>query len=268
MRIANVVLGGSKKPDWSKLCGWLNMRCPEIVTLQKIGQGEPTHEHEKELRKIGYEGWFRYHNQKYLGVAILVHRSSLKRHALSPSEVLHPELPDADMNEPRFPNESRFLTMSIGNLWVSSVYAPYGPKPLLRKQEAIERRIAWLNRLRDNVRVAGHQHWLLCGDFNVKADGPPWGEYYSQDEKDALEELKNLGFCDLYRAKHEYGDSTEKRGHTRGYSKKCPNGTSRLHLIFASKSLAPRLRSAYVDIESEPWPRKDAPPLVVDLHGT
>ena len=266
MKIANVALGNvGCKPDWLKLCCWLKGRCPDIVTLQKIGQGQPSREHENELRKIGYEGRFRYHNRNYLGVAILIHRSFLKRRGLSPSEVLYPELPDADINEPRFPNESRFLTVSIGNLWVSSVYAPYGPERL-GERGAIERRIAWLNRLRDNIRVAGNQHWLLCGDFNIKADGPPWGKYYSQDEEDALEELKNLGFCDLYRTM--YRNSREKRGHTLGYSKECPNGTSRLHLILANKRLAQRLRSAYVDIESESRPRKDAPPLVLDLDDT
>ena len=264
MKIANVALGDSNiRPDWCRLRDWLKRRCPDIVTLQKIGPGEPSPE--EELRKVGYEGWFLHHDENHLGVAILAHRDFLNRHDLSPSKVLYPELPDVDINEPRFPNESRFLTVSIGHLWISSVYAPYGPSSL-RKWEAIERRVAWLNRLRDNVRIASHDRWMLCGDFNVKADGrPPWKGYYSQDEKNALQDQIKLGFCDLYRKAHP--DLEKKPGHTRGYSKRYPCGTSRLHLILGSKSLTQHLRSTRVDVQSMPWPRKDAPPVVVDLDA-
>lgn len=263
MKIANVALGNFNcKPDWSKLRDWMKRRRSDIVTVQKIGPGEPSVE--EEFRKICYEGWFRYHKKNYLGVAILAHHDFLSRHDLSPPKVLDNELPGDDQYESRFPNESRFLTVSIGNLWISSVYAPYGPASL-GEQGAIERRVAWLNRLRAHVCGEGHDRWMLCGDFNVKADGPPWGKFYSQGEKDALERLKNLGFCDLYRAKHKYGDSPEKRGHTRSYSKNYPHGTSRLHLMLASRSLTQRLQSACVDVESKPRPREDAPPLVVDL---
>ena len=201
MRVANVVLGDSNyKPDWRRLRDWLKRQSPDIVTLQKIGLGEPCSE--EELRKIGYESWFLPHSKNYLGVAVLAHHKFLNRRSLSPSEVAYPELPDANINEPQFPNESRFLTVCIGSLWISSVYAPWGPKRL-GKQGAIERRVAWLNRLRDNVRVAGHNRWMLCGDFNVKPDGKqPWTGFYSQDDKDALGEIKNLGFCDLYRKAH------------------------------------------------------------------
>lgn len=164
------------------------------------------------------------------------------------------------MNEPQFPNESRFLTVHIGGLWLSSVYAPYGPK-CLTKRGAIKRRIAWLKRLRDNIRVADHDRWMLCGDFNVKMDGPPWKGYYSQSEKDVLEEL---GFVDAYRRAHPA--ASNRPGWTRGYSEKDPmRGDSRLHLMLTSKGLAQSLRSAYVDVESRPWPRRDSPPLVVEL---
>ena len=206
MNIANVALGNvGVVPDWQRLRCWLERQRPDVVTLQKIGPRKPAVE--RDLRKIGYEGWFCHHRKNELGVAILADRRFLNRHDRSP-KVLDRELPGDDPYERRFPNQARFLTVSIGNLWISSVYAPYGPEKVLRKWGAIRRRVAWLNRLRDHVRSKDHDRWLLCGDFNVKADGPPWnGNLYSQCEKDALEEL---GFCDLYRKAHPC--VTESRG--------------------------------------------------------
>ena len=261
MKIANAVVGNvGCKPDWQRFCGWLQRQRPDIATLQKIGAAEPFPT--EAFFKIGYENWFLDHNRNWLGVAILARRDFLSRHNLPSPKVLDCELPDDD------PIQSRFLTVSIGNLWVSSVYAPYGPKKKkLGKQGAIERRIAWLNRLRDHVRSRGYDYWALCGDFNVKADGPPWGDrsYFSQDEKDALEELLQLGFVDIYRSAHPC--AATRPGWTSGCTENDPTkGGARLHLFLAGETLAQRLRSACVDVESKPWPRKDAPPLIVNFE--
>ena len=156
------------------------------------------------------------------------------------------------------------MTVSIGDLWVSSVYVPFDEHGLKRKESAIERRVAWLNRLRDHVYNEGYhgRDSVLCGDFNVKfkADSPRRTGFYSQLEQDALEELLNPGFVDLYRFLHS--DPDEERGYTFGFHKN-RKGTSRLHLALASRSLAPRLRDAWVDVDSRP--RKEAAPLIVDL---
>ena len=203
---------------------------------------------EKSTTRVGFST-----KKRYLGVAILVHHNFLRHHDLPSLEVCCRELPCDDRNE------SRFLTLSIGDLSVSSVYVPYN----------VDRRIEWLRRLREHVRKERFhlRDAALCGDFNVKfkADGKQSPDY-TQEHEDALKELMNLGFCDLYRTK--YDDSKEKPGHTRGYSDEFPIGTSRLHLMLASKSLSQRLLSACVDVKSKPWPRKDAPPLIVDLDDT
>ena len=243
MKIANVAAGEFNcRPDWYRLGDWLKRHRPDIVTLQKIWRKEdfPT----SELRNIGYTSkLLGKRNRSDLGVAILSCNS------LPPPEMV--PVPNQDV-------ESRFLTVRIGKLWVSSVYAPFGPTN--------EHRVAWLNRLRDHVRDRGYysRDGLLCGDFNVMADGPPWNTGYSKFEWRVLDDLLSLGFCDLYRKAHPC--VTENPGWTRGYSEEdCTKGSNRLHLILASKSLTPHLQSACVEVESKPWPRKDAPPLVVDL---
>ena len=240
MKIANVALHSMKK-DGARVLDWLRDRRPDIVTLQKVGSGE--HFPTKDLREIGYESRFLgSRSRSDLGIAILSLRS------LPHPDVCVRQLPGAKQEE------SRFLTVNIGGLWVSAIYAPYGPT------------VEWLNRLRDHVHSEGYErrNSVLCGDFNVKfrADGPR-GTGYSQAEEDALEELMSLGFVDLYRAAHP--DPKYAPGRTRGYSENFPAGTSRLHLILASGSLARCLQDARLDVCSRP--RRDAPPLVVDLDG-
>lgn len=226
----------------AKVCVWLEDRRPDIVTLQKIGLSKEFPA--EALRKVGYESKFLLGGRSGpypLGVAIL---------SLSQSDSRQPEvrtcgLPgDGD-------KKSYFLTVSFGELWVSSVYAP-SPNP------GSARTVDWLNRLRDHI---DNQRYalrpsVLCGDFNVRADDISKGKLQR-----ALEELKNLGFVDLYRKAHP--SRKEKPGFTRGYGQEYP---SRLHLALASKKLAQCLRDVYLDVDSRR--REDAPPLVVDLDGT
>ena len=252
VRIANVAANGSGRYG-PRLCDWLRERCPDIVTVQKTGSKLPT----EDLRKMGYGNVVLASTRPHLGVAVLTRRDPWRK-----QDVQARDLPGAE-------GESRFLTVDIGGLRVSSVYAPYGPKS--QPKRAIERRIAWLNRLRDHVDDQGYvrRDSLLCGDFNVKfrADEPdePREALYPKAVEDALQELLELGFVDLYRRAHP--DSKAQPGRTRGYSDNCPSGKSRLHLALASVSLAQRLRSVCVDVHSRPWPRDDAPPLVVEVDG-
>ena len=256
MKIANVAVHSMEK-DGSKVLDWLQDRRPDIVTLQKVGweRDFPTNA----LCEIGYESSFLgKRSGSDLGVAILSHRN------LPQPKIRVPHKEHVAKQEV----ESRFLTVNIGDLWVSSVYAPFNPDGLKRKQDVIDRRVQWLNRLRDHVydKDYARQDSMLCGDFNVKfgSDGPRKG-LYGQDDEDALQALLDLGFVDLYRKAHP--NSKEKPGCTRGYDMKNPQGTARLHLILASKSLAQRLRSVCVAVNSRPWPREDAPPLVANFDG-
>lgn len=242
MKIANVAVGGPKRPNWPGLLGWLTRRRPDIVALQKIWGAEDFPR--RALREIGYKSeHLGKKDRSDLGVALLS-RSSLPPPKMVPC--------------PRYSVDSRFLTVDVCGLRVSSVYAPYGP--------TIARRVAWLDCLRNHVEAEEYarRDSLLCGDFNVKIGNEgPRGRGYSEREEDALRRLIELGFHDLYRKAHPNPEA--RPGRTRGYDRRHSEGTSRLHLILASESLARRLRSACVDIAGKPWPRDDAPPLVVQL---
>lgn len=243
MKIANIPLSSMKK-NGPRLRDWLRKRRPEVVTLQKIGleRDFPA----QAFRETGYESAFLgRRSASDLGVAVL---------SLRPPEAVVRELPGAGERE------SRFLTVNVGDLWVSSVYVPYGPNG--NGAQAAERRIAWLNRLRDHARDEGYHRRdsVLCGDFNVRIDD----KAERKALRHALERLTDLGFRDLYRRAHP--DREKDPGWTWGYRGENPaEGMSRLHLMLASDSLTRRLRSVRLDIEGRPWPRPDAPPLLVEF---
>ena len=241
MKVANVALSSMKTNGPDVMC-WLQRTWPDIVALQKTGLAKdfPT----KALWKLGYRSSFLgRRSASDLGVGIL------SRSNLPSPKIRVCQLPGAEHAE------SRFLTVNVGKLQISSLYAPCPPPVSLT--------VDWIHRLRDHVRAErlGDRDSLLCGDFNVYADGPPMN---GQGRK-ALGELRSLGLVDLYREAHP--DPIECPGCTLGYSRQCPQGTSRLHLILASRSLRRRMQSACVNVNSRPWPRKDSPPLVVEMDG-
>lgn len=247
MKIANVALNTFEN-DAPNVFHWLKAthpdRRPDIVTIQKTG---PEASFPKRgLSEIGYESCCACGPRRHLGVAVLSHRD------LPPPDVVDRGWPDAAKGE------ARFLTVSIGGLRVSSVYVPY----------PVSRRVRWLDRLREHVHDKGYslQDSLLCGDFNVKflADGPR-GPDYGQGDEDALQAILDLGFVDVYRDTHP--DPKAKPGHTHGYQDDPRNGTSRLHLMLASHSVARHRRDVWLDVDASPKPAKDGPPLVVDLDG-
>ena len=241
MKVANVALSSVNTNGPDLMC-WLQMTQPDLVALQKPGVA--TDFSARALGRIGYESrLLGKQSRSDLGVGILSKRNLPK-----------PEIRVCQLRGAK-QMESRFLTVKVGELWIASVYAPC-PSP-------VSRAVDWLHHLRDHLQAEEYvdREILLCGDFNVRADGPPM----VGAGRKALNEILHLGFSDLYRKVHP--DSREFPGCTRGYSPQCPKGTSRLHLILGSKGLTRRLRSACVDVESRPWPRKDAPPLVVELDG-
>lgn len=228
---------------------WLADRKPDIVALQKISAPEaefPT----LDLQRIGYHSAaFGPICRTDYGVAVL------SRRELPKPVVRFRGLPCPDARG------ARLLTVDIGKIRFSSVYAPYGNPSKYGNKEAIERRVAWLRCLRTHVREQGYagRQSLLCGDFNVIPDGRPRpGSAYSEREQHELARLRELGFVDLYRWAHASG----KAGFNFGF-RFSEDGTSRLHLILGSESLTDRLRDAWVDLDY----RTEAAPVVVDLDG-
>lgn len=85
----------------------------------------------KDLREVGYKSRCLGGPRSYLGVAIL----SCRR--LPPPQLRFSQLPSA------MQPESRFLTVNIGDFWISSIYASFDPDSLRRKKAS--------NRAKDRI---------------------------------------------------------------------------------------------------------------------
>ena len=268
MRIANwSVPNNQGRPTRIRtevLKDWLNRSDPpiDILALQKVGCGD---------KFPDISGYHSTVNGKVCesdgGVAVLTRTEVITRLGLNePKECFGPILGTEGEG-------SRFVAVEVGGLVLSSVYAPYlgylkkGGR-ILGEKAAIRRRVEWLMRLRRHLTAERdvERDSLVCGDFNVKTrtdypDGPPKDELYSECEQDEFKKLLSAGFVDLYRHLHPCPEAMP--GHTFGFSKERPFGTSRLHLAVASNGLAERPYRIHVDMCTEI--QTETRPLIVDL---
>ena len=131
MRIATWCIGGvnSRLPY---LCHWLSRRRPDVVALQKTFAA--THQFPgKALQRAGYESVFHIRDGEFRngwGVAVL------SRKTLPRPVVLQLGLPGQE------DRGARFLTVRVGDLEFSSIYALYGNPRKYGAGRAIERKIA------------------------------------------------------------------------------------------------------------------------------
>ena len=209
---------------------WLD-KCeskPDVVALQKPWCDFP----KKELESAGHKDYAIPRYERWGGVAILSrHKARVVQDGLSGQEKLG----------------SRFLTVEVNGLKISSVYAPYGDKA---NHTQVERGIGWLDALIDHVgrRVFDGQQCVLCGDFNVSTEnrGKTGGRYTENDElRCRFSALLNLGFIDLYM--HFPSDSRDRFTYN---GRQGSFKLSKLQYLLGTCGVADRLRGApTVDID-------------------
>ena len=251
MRIATWPVNGvNARKDY--LRHWLTHREPDIVALQKTSAFEERFPL-KVLDAAGYlvHAYRSPNAPRDYGVAVL------SRKELDRPIILDKGLPgQADAS-------ARLLTLKVGDLVISSIYAPYGNPTKNGQAKAVAIRAAWLKCLRMYVRecLAGWNRVLLCGDFNVSN---PQAARNREDARQ-LAQLVEAGFVDLYPHRHP-----DKSGNTYGWDLHRPP-TSRLSRILGTRSVASTLLNVCVDLDY----RKAIPghgtwtksaPLIVDIE--
>ncbi len=263
MRLATWCIGGiSSKLRY--LCHWLDSRKPDIVALQKTFAATDRFP-EEALRQAGYESVAHARDGQFRngwGVAVLV------RKTLPKPKVLQLGLPGQ-----RDPG-ARFVTVAVGDLEFSSVYAVYGNPDANGFEGAMERKIAWMEQLQEHLgkrsKLSGG--CVLAGDFNVVSDGPalPKALNHTSRERDALGAVLGLGLVDLYDL-HRCRHSGTGPGFNYEFNPHRPV-TSRLHRILGTRVVADQLHDAWVDLEYRKavrelhrckWPA--SAPVIVDL---
>ncbi|MXX74817.1 MAG: hypothetical protein F4210_04275 [Holophagales bacterium] len=257
MRIATWCIGGVLG-RLEFLCHWLERRLPDVVALQKIRVSEEKFPAEA-LAGVGYRSE-PLRRESWYGVALLARNDGPK------PKILDRGLPPGDS-----PDDDGFLTARIGDLVVSSVYAPFGDPKRRGRAGALAYKVAWLGRLIAHLKEqrTGRDRLVLCGDFNVLPDVPAKRGVLNctSDEKKQLQEILDTGFVDLYKPVGPLSGA----GLNYGFNPKLAP-TARLQLVLGSKSMADSVASAWVDLEyrrpvdglpGRKWPA--SAPLIVDL---
>ena len=237
MRIATWCVGGinARLPY---LCHWLARRQPDVVALQKTFARSDRFPRGV-FQQAGYESVAHSRDGEFhngWGVAVL------SRTTLPKPRILQVGLPGQE------DRGARFLTVEVGGLEVSSVYAPYGVPETNGVKGAIRRKIAWMKRLREHIQQDRRRsgQCVLAGDFNVVSDGPALRTTvnYTTEERNELKSLMGLGFVDLYRLRHRDG----RTGCDYEFNIRKPAST-RLHRILGTQAVASQILEAWVDLE-------------------
>lgn len=233
MRVATWCIGGVRG-HLDVLRHWLECRRPDVVALQKIRVSEELFPAQA-LRRVGYRSE-PLRRQSLYGVALL-----------SPCELPAPEILDRGLPGRDSPDDDGFLTARVGDLVVSSVYAPFGNPAVRGTAGALAYKAAWLDRLIAHLeeRGVGSDRSVLCGDFNVLLDvGATSGVLNcTPEEQERLQAILGTGFVDLYRRVNPASE-----GLNYGFNPKLPP-TTRLQLILGSEGVAASASEVWVDEE-------------------
>lgn len=163
----------------------------------------------------------------------------------------------------------RFLAAMCGGYRVMSVYVPNGRSI---GSEHFEAKLHWLGALSSHLRqaVLGDEQIAVCGDFNVAPDDRDvWdpkafvgSTHVSDAERNALEEITNLGLVDAFRVCYDQ-EKLFSWWDYRGGSFHRHMGM-RIDLVLLNRSLAEKVAWALIDRNARKGsqPSDHAPVLV------
>ncbi|NUT91698.1 MAG: exodeoxyribonuclease III [Saccharothrix sp.] len=247
----------SVKQRVPRLLPWLEQRRPDVLCLQetKLADDAFLELLGKDLAGLGYE--VAVHGEgRWNGVAIL-------------SRVGLDDVVPGMVDGPGFPQpEARVVAATCGGVRVFSVYVPNGREP---DSDHYRYKLEWLAALRDVVRDSGDQV-VVCGDINIApADEDVFDPaayvghtHVTKPERDALEQLKDLGLRDVVRDRwpgarvFTYWDYRAGMFHQ--------DLGMRIDLVLASAPVAARAKAAWVDRHARKGTGpSDHAPVVVDL---
>jgi exodeoxyribonuclease-3 len=240
-----------------RLLPWLAETSPDVVCLQETKISADAFPAE-EVAELGY-ATAAHGDGRWNGVALL-------------SRVGLEDVTRGFAKEPGFPDpEARAVAATCGGLRVWSVYVPNGRTP---EDPHYAYKLTWLAALRDALAAeadAGLQV-VACGDFNVApTDADVWdpavfigATHVTPPERDALTRILDAGFVDVVprpmKGPHPftYWDYRAGMFHQ--------NKGMRIDLVYATRGIATRVESAYVDREARKGKTpSDHAPVVVDL---
>jgi len=215
---------------------WLNENSPDVLCCQETKVQDVDFPADA-FADTGYEFVFKG-QKKYNGVAIF-----------SRSEITDVSFGLDD--EPR--DEPRLIKAVINGVSIVNTYIPQGYD---RESEKFQYKLQWLKRLGEyfDNHFSSDEPVIWLGDFNIAPEAKDvhdpdstWGHVcYCQEVGDALEEIKRLGFTDIFRK--FFAES----GQYTFWDYRIPNGFKRnlgwrLDHIMATSPLAEKATKCWID---------------------
>lgn len=233
---------------------WLEQAQPDVLGLQETKLTDEKFPAEA-IREAGYEVAFS--GQKtYNGVAVLARQP----------------INDVMLDIPGFEDpQRRVLAGTIEDMRFINLYVPNGKAVGTDKYEY---KLAWLSHLRDWLvnELKAHEKVVVVGDFNIAPtdadvhDPEEWHEQIlcSTPEREALEDILELGFTDSFRQFEQPEASFSWWDYRMNNFKR--NRGLRIDLILTSPAATSALQAGWIDREPRTWERpSDHTPVVAEL---
>ncbi|MGH9291626.1 MAG: exodeoxyribonuclease III [Acidimicrobiales bacterium] len=251
MRIATWNVN-SLKARMPKVEAWLADAKPDVLCMQETKLADGAFP-EMAFTALGYEA--AYHgNGRWNGVAILS-----KVGIEDPRAGFAGDIP-AEIEE------CRILSATCGGVRVTSVYVPNGREV---GSEFYEAKLAWLGRLRDDVKATASpdDKIAICGDFNVAPDDRDvfditklhGATHVSPPERAALEEVAAFGLYDAFREVYPGVDKLYSWWDYRAGDFHKGRGM-RIDLVLVTEALRSRITYALIDREARKGMGSERPP--------
>jgi exodeoxyribonuclease III len=215
---------------------WTSNNRPNVLCLQEtkcIDEKFPS----APFRELGYRVEV-YGQPTYNGVAIL---------SLLPMSDVQRSLQDDETDIQR-----RLIAATINSVRIVNVYIPNGFEV---GSEKYLYKLAWLTRLRKyfDTWCDAKEPLVLCGDFNIAPedrdvhDPVLWAGRIlcSDDERAALQHVREWGLIDVFRKHHEDGGNFSWWDYRAGAFKR--NHGLRIDHLWATEPLAMRSADAWID---------------------
>jgi exodeoxyribonuclease III len=245
-----------------RLLDWLRETSPDVVCLQETKCPADAFP-EGPVRALGYIA-AAHGDGRWNGVAVL------SRVGLD--DVVR-GLPDEPGSPDLGRREARAVAATCAGTRVWSIYVPNGRTP---QDPNYAYKLAWLDALRNTVAsalgAAPALDLALCGDFNVApTDADVWdpavfvgSTHVTAAERAGLAALRDLGLIDIVPAPQKGPHPFTYWDYRAGAFPK--DLGMRIDLVYATRGLANRVRSAYVDRQARKGKGpSDHAPVVVDL---
>jgi exodeoxyribonuclease III len=234
---------------------WLGAAQPDVLCLQETKCTDDKFPAET-FAELGYQSAV-YGQRTYNGVAILS-RSRIERVGRG--------FPDDDETA-----HARLLAATTAGVRVVNVYIPNGA---FVGSDKYFFKLDWMRRLRAffDEGYQKREPVLVCGDFNVAPeerdvhDPRQWkGKIlFSRREREALSEIKEWGFEDVFRLHTEEGGHFSWWDYRAGSFRR--NAGLRIDHIWTSEALAARCSASWIDKEPRGWERpSDHTPVLAEF---